>query len=488
MPTVTVDIITRLREIVGPDAVITDTETLNIYGQDETEDLLFVPEVIVKPFTTAQVSAILKLASEQKIPVTPRGGGTGLSGGALPIKGGICLAMEKFNRILDIDRKNLQATVEPGVITQKLHEEVEAFGLYYPPDPASRGSSHIGGNLAECSGGPHAVKYGVTKDYVLGLECVLPDGRVLTTGAKVLKNVTGYNLTQLVVGSEGTLAVITKVFLRLIPLPRMRKVVLVAFSTIEDAAAAVADIFQEGITPSACEFLEKAAVKVGEERQGKKFPNSDAAAQLFIEVDGNYEESLSHDVEAIATVVERHHATDVLLAEERAKVEEVWTLRRGIGEAVKSISPYKEEDTVVPRAHLPELVSGVKEICARHGITSICYGHAGDGNVHVNLLRMSMEEATWEKTSDVAIREIFGLVVRLGGTISAEHGIGYTQRPYLPIALSPVELDVMRAIKRAFDPHSILNPGKIFPDHDDHESGNHLRRSTPTDASSSNAC
>jgi glycolate oxidase len=482
MQPVTDEIIARLRDILDPEAVITDEEALQVYGQDETEDLLFAPDVIVKPSNTAQVSAILRLASEHRIPVTPRGGGTGLSGGALPVQGGICLAMEKFNRIIEIDRKNLQATVEPGVITQKLHEEVEALGLYYPPDPASRGSCHIGGNLAECAGGPHAVKYGVTRDYVLGLECVLSDGSVFTTGAKVLKNVTGYNLSQLIIGSEGTLAVITKVYLRLIPLPRLKKVVLVAFATLEDAAAAVADIFQEGITPSACEFLERAAVAVGEEQQGKKFPNSNAAAQLFIEVDGNYEESLSHDIEAIATVVERHNATDVLLAEERAKVEEVWTLRRGIGEAVKSICPYKEEDTVVPRAHLPELVSGVKEICARYGITSICYGHAGDGNVHVNLLRMSMEESAWTATSDLAIREIFTLVVQLGGTISAEHGIGYAQKSYLPIALSPVELAVMRAIKRAFDPHSILNPGKIFPDHDHHESGNHLRGSAPADA------
>jgi glycolate oxidase len=485
MPTVTSEILAELQRLLGPETVISDEDTRKIYGQDETEDLLFIPEIIVKPSTTAQVSSVLRLASTYKIPVTPRGGGTGLSGGALPVKGGICLSMEKFNRILEIDRKNLQATVEPGVITQKFHEEVEALGLYYPPDPASRGSSQLGGNLAECAGGPHAVKYGVTKDYILGLECVLPDGRVLTTGAKVLKNVTGYNLTQLIVGSEGTLAVVTKIYVRLVPLPRLRKLVLVAFDTLEDAASAVADIFQEGITPSACEFLEQAAVKVGEERQGKKFPNSDAAAQLFIEVDGNYEESLTREIEAIAGVVERHHATDVLLAEERAKVEEVWALRRGIGEAVKSISPYKEEDTVVPRAHLPELMTGVKAICARHGIASICYGHAGDGNVHVNLLRMSMDEETWESSSDVAIREIFELVVQLGGTISAEHGIGYTQKMYLPIALSPVELSVMRMIKSVFDPDAILNPGKIFPD-EHHKSSNHLRGSPSADPPPSN--
>jgi glycolate oxidase len=372
--------------------------------------------------------------------------------------------MERFNHILEIDEKNLQAVVEPGVITQKLQEAVEALGLYYPPDPASRGSCHIGGNLAECAGGPHAVKYGVTRDYVLGIEAVLPNGEIFTTGARVLKNVSGYNLTQLLVGSEGTLAVITKVTLRLIPLPKHRKVVLVAFASLEDAASAVATIFQKGITPSALEFLERAAVKAAEERQGKRFPNGDAAAQLIIEVDGFHEEPLSEEIQVIAEAVEQHNAVDVLLAEDRAKVEEVWALRRGIGEAVKSISAYREEDTVVPRARLPELVAGTKRICGSYGLTTICYGHAGDGNVHVNILKDAMDEKTWERVIDPAIRELFAFVASLGGTISAEHGIGYSQRAYLPIALSPVELRLMRDIKDVFDPEGILNPGKVFPD------------------------
>jgi glycolate oxidase len=308
------------------------------------------------------------------------------------------------------------------------------------------------------------VKYGVTKDYVLSLEAVLPNGEVFTTGARVLKNVSGYNLTQLIVGSEGTLAVITKVTLRLIPLPKHRKVVLVAFATLEDAAAAVVTIFQRGITPSALEFLERAAVKAAEERQGKRFPNSEAAAQLLIEVDGYHEEPLLEEIQVIAEAVEAHHAVDVLLAEDRAKVEEVWALRRGIGEAVKSISAYREEDTVVPRARLPELVSGTKRICDRHGLTTICYGHAGDGNVHINILKDTMDEQTWERVIDPAIRELFTFVVSLGGTISAEHGIGFSQKSYLPIALSPVELRLMREIKKLFDPAGVLNPGKVFPD------------------------
>ncbi|MFN0158535.1 MAG: FAD-binding oxidoreductase [Bacteroidota bacterium] len=458
------DLLQRLAGIVGAENIHSDAESLSLYGQDETEDFSFPPEVVVKPATTAQVSAVLKLANEHGIAVTPRGGGTGLSGGALAVHGGICLSMEKFNKIIEVDEKNSQAIVEPGVITQKFQEEVEGRGLFYPPDPASRGSCHLGGNLAECAGGPRAVKYGVTKDYVLGIEAVLPTGEIINTGGRVLKNVTGYNLTQLIIGSEGTLAVITKIIFRLIPLPKMRKVLLVAFGSIEDAASAVASIFQEGITPSALEFMEKSAVKAAEERLGKKFPNGEAEAQLLIEVDGNYEESLNKDIEIIAGVVERYKPLDVLLAEDKQKVADVWALRRSMGEAVKSISVYKEEDTVVPRANLPQLVRGVKEICGKYGITSICYGHAGDGNVHVNILKDKLSDEVWEKHIDTAIREIFQLTVSLGGTISGEHGIGWSQKSYLPIALSEAELNLMKEIKRTFDPNGILNPGKIFSD------------------------
>ncbi|HRJ86830.1 MAG TPA: FAD-binding protein, partial [Ignavibacteria bacterium] len=294
---ITPGIIAKLAAIIGSENILSDTESLHLHSKDETEDLSFPPEIIVKPATAEEVSAIFKLANEFKIPVTPRGGGTGLSGGALPIHGGICLSMARFNRIIDIDTQNFQATVQPGVITQVFQEEVEKLGLFYPPDPASRGSCHLGGNLAECSGGPRAVKYGVTKDYVLGLEAVLPTGEIINTGGRVLKNVTGYNLTQLIVGSEGTLAVITKINFRLIPLPKFKKVILAAFGTLEDATDAVAKIFQRGITPSAIEFMEKAAVRAAEERQNKKFPNSDAEAQLFIEVDGNYPELLDKDIE-----------------------------------------------------------------------------------------------------------------------------------------------------------------------------------------------
>jgi len=459
---VSVEIIDKLKQIVGDEFVILDEESLKLYSKDYTENLSFNPEVIVKPQTTIQVSEILKVANLEKIPVVPRGGGTGLSGGALPIYGGICLSMEKFNKIFEIDKENFQAIVEPGVITQILMEECEKQDLYYPPDPSSKGSSFLGGNLAECSGGPRAVKYGVTKDYVLGLEFVTPTGEIINSGARVLKNVTGYNLTQLLIGSEGTLGVITKIIFRLIPLPRKRKLMLAAYNSIEECAKTVAKIFQAGITPSALELMEKSAIKAAENQLGKKFPNTEAEAQLLIEVDGNYEESIDKDIESIAEIVSDQGAFDIILAEDQNKMNELWALRRCIGEAVKSISEYKEEDTVVPRSKIPELIKGVKEISGRYGITTICYGHAGDGNVHVNILKDKSDDSVWEKDLDTAIREIFKLTVSLGGTISGEHGIGYSQKSYLSIALGQQEIALMKSIKKTMDPNNIMNPGKIF--------------------------
>lgn len=458
------EILNRLIDISGKESVIIDSDELKLYSKDYTENLSFNPEVIVKPNSTAEISLIMKLANEFKIPVVPRGGGTGLSGGALTIYGGICLSMEKFKKIIEIDKENFQAIAEPGVITQILMDECEKEGLYYPPDPSSKGSSFLGGNLAECSGGPRAVKYGVTKDYVLGMEFVTPTGEIINSGARVLKNVTGYNLTQLLIGSEGTLGIITKIIFRLIPLPKIKKLMLAAFNDIEDCAKTVSKIFQAGITPSALELMENSAMNAAEKQLGKKFPNGDAAAQLLIEVDGNYVESLDKDIEMIAEIVTENGAYDIILAEDTHKMNELWALRRCIGEAVKSISEYKEEDTVVPRSHIPQLIKGVKEISAKYGITTICYGHAGDGNVHVNILKDKLDDEGWEKNLDTAIREIFELTVSLGGTISGEHGIGYSQKNYLPIALGENEISLMKSIKNSMDPNNIMNPGKIFLD------------------------
>jgi glycolate oxidase len=461
---ITPAVLAELRDALGAGAVHTDEDALERASADETEDLSFLPEVVVTPADTAGVSAVMRIASRHRIPVTPRGAGTGLSGGALPVMGGISLSTARLNGIIEIDRGNLMAVVEPGVITQVFQEAVEAVGLFYPPDPASRGSCFLGGNLAECSGGPRAVKYGVTRDWVTGIEAVLPNGDIVHHGGKLLKNVTGYNLSQLIIGSEGTLAVITRIYLRLIPLPPHRTMLLVPFGDLASCARAVPAIMNAGVVPSVLELMERDAVTITEEHLDKKFPGPQAAAHLLIELDGTDEGVIQRDAERVAEIVLKEGAIDVLAADNDSKMNDMWALRRAAGAAVKSVSVYKEEDTVVPRDQIVPLLVGVKEIAARHGIRTVCYGHAGDGNLHVNILKMDMSDEAWNRDLEPAIREIFELTVSLGGLISGEHGIGWVQKSYLPIALSPAEIALMRAIKHAFDPHGILNPGKLFPD------------------------
>jgi len=464
---VTPDLIALLRAALGAECVLLDSDTLEACASDETEDLVFPPEVVVTPRDVAGIVAVMKLATTHHVAVTPRGAGTGLSGGALAVHGGIVLSTRALNRILEIDRTNLMAVVEPGVITQVFQEAVEEVGLFYPPDPASRGSCFLGGNLAECSGGPRAVKYGVTKDFVTGVEAVLANGDVVRHGGKLLKNVTGYNLTQLFIGSEGTLGVITKIFFRLLPLPRHRMLLLIPYPALEACARTVPAIMHAGIVPSALEFMERDAIEIGERHLGRSFPNAGAAAQLLVEIDGNEEAAIERDAERITEIAMGEGATDVLVADTPARMSELWALRRSLGAAVKSESIYKEEDTVVPRANLVALLTGVKEIARKHRIRTVCYGHAGDGNLHVNILKMEMSDESWNRGLPDLIREIFELTVSLGGMISGEHGIGWVQKDYLPIALSPAELGAMRAIKHALDPQGILNPGKIFPDLDE---------------------
>lgn len=461
---VTADVLRRLEEAAGADCVLTDEDALSVHASDETEDLVFKPEVVVAPTSAEGIAGVMRVASECRVPVTPRGAGTGLSGGALPVRGGIVLSTRALNRILEIDTGNLIGVVEPGVITQEFQEAVEKEGLFYPPDPASRGSCFLGGNLAECSGGPRAVKYGVTKDWVTGVEAVLPNGEIVRHGGKLLKNVTGYNVTQLLIGSEGTLAIISKIFLRLIPLPPHRTMLMVPYDSLEACARSVPAIMNAGITPSVLELLEREAIKIAEAHLEMTWPNSDASAQLLIELDGTDETVIARDAERVCEIVLAEGATDVLVADTGAKMNEMWQMRRAMGEAVKSVSVYKEEDTVVPRHNIVPLLVGVKEIAKRYGIRTVCYGHAGDGNLHVNILKMDMTDEEWNTQLDPAIREIFELTVALGGLISGEHGIGWVQRGYMPIAYGRAELEIMKRIKDAFDPHGILNPDKIFPD------------------------
>lgn len=458
--------IETLEKILGKAFVFTARSVLEEHAHDETEDLVFLPKVVVKPRSAEEVSKILQYANTHSIPVTPRGAGTGLSGGALAVNGGILLSMDRFNRILEIDERNLQATVEPGVITQIFQEAVAGKGLFYPPDPASRGSCFIGGNIAENSGGPKAVKYGVTKDYVLNLEVVLPTGEIIWTGANTLKNSTGYNLTQLMVGSEGTLGVVTKIVFRLIPLPRKNVVMLVPFQSAGRACEAVSAVFRAGVTPSGLEFMERDAIDwTLKYTEGIRLPVSpEVKAHLLIELDGNEEEVLHRDAEIVSAVVERFECGEILFADTEEQKANLWKLRRRVGEAVKGHSIYKEEDTVVPRAELPVLLRGVKEIGKKYGFRSICYGHAGDGNLHVNIIKEDMGDEKWTMEVPKGIREIFELCVKLKGTISGEHGIGLVQKEYMPLAFSKKAIELQKELKRIFDPNNILNPGKMFPD------------------------
>lgn len=463
----TLERIQELQEICGSEYVFTDVEKLLHYAHDETEDLSYPPEVVVKPRTTHEISRILKLANNYRIPVTPRGAGTGLSGGALPILGGILLSLERMNSILEIDEKNLQATVEPGVINEVFQNALKEKKLFYPPDPASKGSCFLGGNIAENSGGPKCVKYGVTRDYVLGLEVVLPDGEIIETGSHTLKNSTGYNLTQLMIGSEGTLGVVTKIIVKLLTYPEHTLLMLVPFRKTEEACQAVSEIFKSGITPSALEFMERDALEwVCHFVEGNSVKlEPDTQAHLLIEVDGNNTDALLKEMESLHALLSTYDVGEILFAESTAQKEELWKLRRKINEAVKANAISKEQDTVVKRAELPALVKGIKEIGAKYGFKSVCYGHAGDGNLHTRIIKGNMKDELWNGTHlKKAIAEIFMLCKQLGGTISGEHGIGFIQQEYLPLVIDQRSIQLQRSIKKVFDPNDIMNPGKIlFP-------------------------
>ena len=464
MQQITTELLEQIKSIVGAEYVFTDEESFEKYGRDETEKLHYSPAVVVKPRKTEEIAALMQLANKHLIPVTPRGAGTGLTGGALPHLGGLVIAMERFNQILDIDERNLQVTTEPGVITEVLQNAVKEKGLFYPPDPASKGSCFIGGNISENSGGPKAVKYGVVKDYVLNLEVVLPTGEIIWTGSNVLKNATGYNLTQLIVGSEGTLGIVTKIVLRLIPHPKFDLLMLAPFDSLEKASEAVSAIFRAGITPSAMELMEIESIRLA-----SKLCESTAititdnlAAHLIIEVDGNDKDVLMKDMEAIADVLTNFEVGELYFADDAQQKTELWKIRRKANEASVAAGYTIEEDTVVPRAELPKLIKGVKALALENGFKVVSYGHAGDGNLHIRINHPLYKKSYENEVIQGILIKIFELVKSLGGTISGEHGIGLIQKSFMPVVFDPVTMELMKGIKKVFDPNHILNAGKIF--------------------------
>lgn len=460
---VTPEIIHYLRQSLGDDCIFTDHEMLEKHSSDQAEKLHFVPELVVKPRDVAGVSALMKICNRERIPVTVQGGLSGLNGAALTVSGGIALSMERFNQILHIDKANFQVTTEPGVITEHLQNVLKAEGLFYPPDPQGRGWSFIGGNINTNAGGPKCVKYGVTRDYVLNLEIVLPNGEVMWTGANTLKFSSGYNLTHLIIGSEGTLAVVTKIVLKLLPLPAFNLLMRAPFLRAEDACAAVAAIFQAGVIPSGLEYMGRLAVSFSARYLGVESFDPQYEGHLLIEVDGNHIDQLQQDCETIATVLEQFNVGEILFADSEALKNELWKIRRNAGNAMINLSKVRlGEDTVVPRALLPDQLRGVNAIAEKYNLTISSLGHLGDGNMHYYIINETEDEETWRPRAVKAKREIFELTRSLNGMLSAEHGVGFTQKNFMDVFFSETHIALLRGIKRVFDPEGILNPGKIM--------------------------
>ena len=450
-----------LQDIVGPEHVSSAPADRICYSYDATQQQ-HQPDVVVYPADAGQVSRILQLANREGIPVYPRGAGSGFTGGSLPVRGGISLVLTRLNRILRIDQDNLVAEVEPGVVTAHLQEAVEAVGLFYPPDPASLKFSTIGGNVAECAGGPRCVKYGVTKDYVLGLEVVTPQGDIIRTGGETMKGVVGYDLTKLLVGSEGTLGVITRITLKLLPKPAAKKTMLVLFDSIDGAAQAVSAIIRGKIIPTTLEFMDATAIDCVRQNANLDLPEA-ARALLIIEVDGDAE-MLEKQSSRILDIVTPLGVVATQVAVTAEESEAIWRVRRSVSPSLRRVNPDKyNEDICVPRSRLPDMIRAIEAIARRLEIPIVNFGHAGDGNIHVNIM-VNRALPGQEEKAEEAIRDIFAETIRLGGTMSGEHGVGVTKAPYLPMELDPAAVLYMKAIKRSLDPNNILNPGKIFPE------------------------
>ena len=454
-------IIKELQTIVGRENISTTKADRICYSYDATQQS-FLPEVVVHPGSTQEISSIVKLANREQVPVFPRGAGSGFSGGSLPTKGGIVLCTERLDKILLIDEENLIATVEPGVVTEQFQQAVEKVGLFYPPDPASLKFSTLGGNVAECAGGPRCVKYGVTKDFIIGLEVVTPTGDIITTGGPTMKGVVGYDLTKLLCGSEGTLGVITRIIIKLLPLPEAKKTMLVMFSSIDGAAQAVSAIIRDKIIPTTLEFMDGRTLECVRQATDFEVP-SGAQAVLIIEVDGD-REFLDKQVARIAEIIKPLGVVETRIATTPEESEALWQIRRSVSASLRKVNPDKfNEDICVPRSKVPEMIRKVDAIAEKYDIPIVNFGHAGDGNIHVNIMIDKKVPGALEK-AEQAIEEVFKGALELGGTMSGEHGVGIAKARFIPLEITPIAAEYMKAIKRALDPNNILNPGKIFLD------------------------
>ena len=452
-------ILKALITIVGKDQVATEPADLLCYSYDATQQS-FLPEVVVHPATAAEIAAIIKLANAELIPVFPRGAGSGFSGGSLPTKGGIVLTTERMDRILQIDEENLIAVVEPGVVTEQFQIAVEKVGLFYPPDPASLKFSTLGGNVAECAGGPRCVKYGVTKDYILGLEVITPTGDIITTGGPTMKGVVGYDLTKLLCGSEGTLGIISKIVIKLLPLPEAKKTMLVMFDSIDGAAQAVSAIIRHKIIPTTLEFMDGRTIDCVRQATGLDVPLA-ARALLIIEVDGD-RDLLDKQANKIAEIIRPLGVVETRIATTPAESEALWQIRRSVSASLRKVNPDKfNEDICVPRSKLPEMIRKIDKIAEKFSLPIVNFGHAGDGNIHVNIMIDKKVPGELEKAHH-AIEEVFKGALELGGTMSGEHGVGIAKAPYIPLEITPEAALYMKTLKKALDPNNILNPGKIF--------------------------
>ena len=462
---VTGKIVDELQAIVGAANVVTDPEKLEVYGRDEVseKDWQQMPEVVVRPENAAQIAEILKLANREMIPVTPRGAGTGLSAGAVPMLGGIVLSVERMNRILELDKENLFMVVEPGVTTGEVQKTAQEAGYLYAGDPCSADSSFIGGNVAENAGGNKAVKYGTTSRHVYGLEVVLPTGEITTLGGKCVKDVTGYDLVHLMVGSEGTLGVVTKVYLKLMPLPRYVADLLVPFDDMGKAINIVPAIMTHGgIIPTSVEFMDSLSIRAAEMYLNQKLPYGDAAAYVIIEVDGASERQVEEDYQTIGRLCLENGGLEVFVADNKSTRDRIWKARKCYAEALRVISPvYCMEDIVVPTNRIPQALAEINRIAEKYAVKIPCAGHAGDGNIHATLLRENRDEATWHAVKEKVLDEMYRAVYALGGNLSGEHGIGAKRKEALARFMDPVQLQMIRSIKKALDPNLILNPGKI---------------------------